>query len=400
MLFNVTVRDIARKERVIQVDAADLSSVSSKVIPLLRPGEAVDTAAPVSSRFGSLSSRRTLPINDISDFCLDLSELLASGVNAHNALEQIRGTKLRKSTKAMLDRMVSRSAQGANLAANFTEERAFLGDITVTLAVHGAETGKMDESLRMVVKILDRQAKRRDALVSALAMPCLALLVLAFILIGALFFFIPQVKDQMASRTTPNIATLTLFAASDYAREYWWVLLTALVGAIVFFSRPSRARRAFTRFINQISIVQKSFGTASNADFALLLGSLIVQKVPNLEALKITARRFSGSLLGAQLDSCIGKMKEGADIAKMLEQHTSLDPRTVTAINVGNATRHLGPHLIDFAERMYLRSDRAFGSFQRAISISAIFVVSFFVVLVYACIQGPVLELWSTYTNQ
>lgn len=395
MQLVATVLTADGKSRAFTFDADSENAGASKVLQFLKPGESILSVSKRRFNF-SISGPRRLSLDEVSDFCLDLGELIESNIPFLEALTKMSQVRQPPHIKSLLNRMIDRASEGASITANFQAEEKQLGEVCVALATQGEETKKLAESLRMVVNILDRDVQRQQAIVNAVIMPAISMIVLLIISVAALFFMVPMVRGQLVG-VTPNALSRVVFSLSDFARHDWfiWLPITCLLGYLIAWPNPLR-KRVFRMLKYRIGFIYGAIGRAENADFALIFGSLVARDVPQQQALSITARRFKSSDLGPALEKVITDKESGSDLAKALAGNTRLDDKTITNVQIGANAHNLGPHLIEYAKRTHARADRQFLVLQRWVSIISILIVALGVAVIYSAIQAPMTQMFSS----
>jgi type II secretory pathway component PulF len=389
MTFVITASRATGARRRFEVEAPSASQAPAAALPLLEPRETI-----LSVEEGSRPRRvRPLPKEEVAELMMDLSELLSIGNRTFNDALAIMVKERRSAqTASMLNRMLIRANQGAAPSANFQAEHGLLGDTCVALASQGDTSKKLPQALETVTNILDREIKQKAALVTALAMPAISASFLVIIFIAATLFLMPLIRDQMDS-VKPSGFSALMFGLSDMMREYWYVWAPVVAAAIFVFVRVKSARRLLQRiFFENWTLARRAFQTGLEADFCIIFGSMAANRVTNAVALRISAQRFRSLPLAAQLERTAADVDSGAPVQVALAAHCRLSHRTLSAFEIGQQTNNLGPHLLRYAERLYARSDRAFGVFSRTVTMVIVLAVAGSLLALYVAFYTPILE--------
>lgn len=391
MHFTVSVRSPSGKTRNILIEAPNRDRAGSMAATKIKPDENILFI--VEGKGGVTKKQKLLPLNTISDFCLDLSELLAGSNSFTEALTIIGNTDENPDIRKLANRMLDREKGGADVSQNFEGERGFLGNIAVALAIQGEASHSLSQNLETASKIIDRQIKQKASIVKAMAMPMIAISILIIVSTLAFAMLIPNLKAQMGNRITPNIITQFAYFISDLLLNYWvlWGALGAVFVYMLFFT-PIIKNAVLGFLIKRFKLAKRAFLASEQADLCMLFGSLVARNISTKDAMIATSLRFVGKPLEKQLLRAAEMMTVGSGVHEAMQMSTNLDPKTLSAFKVGERSGSLGEHLVQYSDRLYYRSDRAFEKFSNIISVTAILAMGGMVIFTFISSYGPLLQ--------
>src|SRR6185503_8277809 len=140
------------------------------------------------------------------------------------------------------------------------------------------------------------KSKVQSAMVYPLVMVVVGTIIMAVLMIKVIPNITSMFKQQ--GKTLP-INTRLLIATSDLFRNWWWLLLLGLVGALILFMKwtgSKDGRQVYHAFLLRLPVVGELVRTVSVSRFARTLGTMLQSGVPMLRALD-TAKQIVGNVL-------------------------------------------------------------------------------------------------------
>ena len=137
-------------------------------------------------------------------------------------------------------------------------------------------------------------------MIGALIYPALLSALGVTVMAGALIFFVPKFEPLLSGAQKP-LPTVLLFGASTILRNHWYVVLVALaaVAGVAWWSFQSDAnRRLLEKWRLKIPVVGTALRMLAITRFCRILGTMLVNGVPLLGALKIAKDATGSRLLG------------------------------------------------------------------------------------------------------
>lgn len=173
-------------------------------------------------------------------FYTKISQLLDNGVNLDQALGQLQRVATRKKSTTMTKFYGTLRATLAN-GGNFGQALSpYLPSSESIMIETGANTGKLQDSLKNTVSMMVQQKKLKKAIVGSMAYPVM----LFFMLILAMYLvstqIIPIFAEVLPIEKWQGLS-LTVAHASFFVKDYGMYCLLALAGAIaaVMWSLPN-----------------------------------------------------------------------------------------------------------------------------------------------------------------
>ena len=160
----------------------------------------------------------------------------------------------------------------------------------VNMVRAGEVGGLLDEILKRLAELLEKQARLRDRVKGALMYPAFVMVAAVGILIILMAFVVPTFLGMFTELGSElPLPTRILVAISTAVRSWWWVVLLGLAGAVsllrMFLQTP-----VGRRLTDQTMLRAPVFGSLVErlliARFARTFGTLLSSGVPILSALE------------------------------------------------------------------------------------------------------------------
>ena len=214
--------------------------------------------------------------------------------------------------------------------------------------------GILDVILDRLAGFLEKEMEIKGKIKSAMMYPTIVLC-FAVVMVFALFLFVlPRFKEIFTSMdvTLPPV-TQALFSASDWAKQYWWVVLIIGIGGFIGYKQYAKtAKGRYT--IDKIKLKLPIFGDLSLklsvSRFSRTFGTLIASGVPMMRSLEIVGETSGNTVLAEAVANARVSIREGAKISQPLAS-SGLFPAMVThMIDVGEETGRMSEMLSKVAD--------------------------------------------------
>ena len=358
--FEYTALDAGGRQRkgVLEGDS------SRQVRQLLRDqGLSPMSVATASRRNGARAgpaTRRRLSIGgtvaplDLALLTRQLATLIAAGLPVEESLHTIarQSDKRRLSTLVMDVR--GRVLEGHSLAAALGDyPNAFSSMYRSTVAA-GEQSGYLDAVLDNLADHTEQRFESVRNVQMALFYPVLLFVVSLFIIAGLMIYVVPRIVDVFADtgQTLP-LLTVALIDMSDLFRQYWWVLVTALVGvgvAVRWLRANASTRLWWDRRKLSMPLVRRLARGSNASRYASTLSILTSSGVPLVDAMKIATEVVSNTWLKRGLGRAVQGVSEGSSLRAALDAVGYFPPMFLHMVASGEASGELDAMLAKVAD--------------------------------------------------
>lgn len=315
----------------------------------------------MEAKIAPLRGQRVKP-SAIAAACSLLADQLDTGVPLLKALRVMGQHTSSAGLKTALARIAERVADGSTLADAMTEHGTLFGELEVSMVRAGEEGGFLDESLRRLAIVRERQEEIRGRLLSALAYPALLVVVGSIVVIGMLTFFVPKFEPLFESLRQSNrmpLPTTILLALSGFLQSWGLPLLVLIVVAIVVAKSLIPVER-IRLFRDRHSLKMKGIGpvvqSLAIARFCRVLGTLLQNGVPMLKSLEIARSATGNRILSQTIAAAAENIGAGKSLSIPLAASGHFPADVLEMLSVAEQSNKLESVLLKLADKLESRS--------------------------------------------
>ncbi len=218
--------------------------------------------------------------------------------------------------------------------------------IYVKMINAGEISGKLETSLKQIVKQMKKTHELNSSIRGAMIYPAVIVVAMSAIGVMMVTFVLPKLMVLFEEfEAELPLATRVLIAISNFMSQPLNVVLviTITILAIAGFVYSIKKYPGFKRLIHRINlhlfIIGPVIKKINLARFSLTLSSLLKSAIPIVEAVDITAETCGNMLYKEHLHQSTEKIKTGTPLSEILGEKIQLFPPMVTEmIMVGERT--------------------------------------------------------------
>lgn len=293
-------------------------------------------------------------MEDLAVTTRQLSTLVGASiplVDALSALFEQTDSPAMKKTIAQVRDSVN---EGLSFADALARHKRVFPDLYVNMVRSGEASGALDVVLLRLAEFLEGQHRLRSKVVAALLYPAVLLLISLAVLMYLLTAVVPKVVGMFESMNQVlPLPTRLLIAISSFLSATWWIVIIAVVAAVVLVSRWKRTDRGalrFDEFKMNVPIYGPIFRKVSVARFARTLGTLLASGVPIIESLRIVKTVVLNRIMEMAIEDSIAEVMDGSSLAAPLKRSGVFPPILVHMISVGEKSGSLEEMLTKAAD--------------------------------------------------
>lgn len=297
--------------------------------------------------WGGISTRH------MAAYCRQLATLVDVGVPLLRSLkilaERSAHPELRRVTADVARRVEEGQAFSSALAAH---PRVF-SPMFISVVRTGEAGGILEEALRRLSELLERQAEIRRRVVGALIYPVITLII-EIIIIGIIMVYaLPKlIAAYPKPEDLPQI-TRFLMSISTWVAANWLIALIVLAVVVIGFwlFRRTPSGRALTQNIAlRLPLCGNLIRKINVERFSRTLGSLTAAGIPLIEALAITAETSDNEVLRRTLLKVRETVERGGKMDEPMRSEPVFDAMVVDMVMVGDEAGALDTMLLKLAD--------------------------------------------------
>ena len=340
---------------------------------------------------------RGMSATELSLVTRQMATLLDSGLTMEQGLNALIEEAAEPRTREVLTGVKTEVTAGLSLAGALGAYPKSFPDFYRALVHGGEESGALPTVLQHLADYLDARQSLRQKTSLALLYPILVTVVAILIVTGLLVYVVPQVVQVFQqSRQGLPLLTRAMIGLSDFLRDAWPYLLVLLGGVVaaarMALRRPD-LRRRWHGFLLRMPWLGSLVRGVNTSRFASTLAILVGGGVPLLGALHSGARVMTNMVLAEAVERAIGRVREGASLARALGETRAFPPLLVHLVASGEASGKL-EQMLERAARLETQAlERRLAVFLALLEPVMILVMGGVVLMIVLAILLPIIEI-------
>jgi len=290
----------------------------------------------------AMAKKRKPKLQELATFTQQLANLLSSGMPLTVALNSMTHLESKGIPAAVSRDLRQDVMEGRSLSDAMGKQPRIFNELYVNMVKAGESSGALVEVLRRMATHFERFAEVQSKFTSALIYPAFV----STVGIGIIFFFMTYMMPKFMTifegmNVQLPMMTQMLIGTSRIFASYWWLMLAAVIAAIIFFKR-FQASAEGQRKIDEWKMKAPVFGKVIRlnlfAQFARTLSTLLENGVPVLTALKITEEIISNVIVKEAIAKTREAVTDGKTIAQPLANSKVFPQLMVDLVKIGEDT--------------------------------------------------------------
>lgn len=283
-----------------------------------------------------------------------LSMMLKSGISEVESLGIIKDQNPKKSFKRVLE-SVTRDVEGGQfLSESLGRFKDTFGDLFINLVKLGEVSGTLPDNLNYLSEEIKKRSTLKAKVKSAMIYPMIIFFTTIAITTGLIVFVLPKILGILGNlKVELPVTTKILIAVANVVNNDYLIIIGAAIITFVTWKFLKKLP-AFKYFIHQILLKLPIAGKIAleynMSNIARTLGLLLQSGVKIVEAVDLTAKSVSNTVIKRALATGTDEIKRGGALYKALDAYPNIFPVTLTRmIQIGERTGNLDSNLIYLA---------------------------------------------------
>jgi general secretion pathway protein F len=304
--------------------------------------------------------KRRVRSRDIGIMYGQLADLIGSGVPLLRALDSLIRSTVNQRLAAILREVRGNIADGKTLTDSLREFPDTFPLLHTAMIQAGERAAFLQDVLRGLSEFVERLDELRSKVIGALIYPALLVMLGVSIMIGALLFFVPKFEPLLSNAKKP-LPTQVIFAMSKTVRSYWYAVALAGVaaGGLLWTSlNNAGSRRWLDKARLKIPVAGSAMQMLAITRFCRILGTMLANGVPLLQALKISKDATGSTLMSEQIAQAAESVRDGKTLAGPLAAGGLFPDQILAMITVAEESNKLDKVLLQIADTVERRTNR------------------------------------------
>lgn len=310
----------------------------------------------------AVKKHRKLTSKQLSEFCREMSTLLASGVSIVRALEIIadeEGTS--PVEKALYLDILTDLKRGLSMS-DAMENRQCFPQLMLGMIRSGEGSGNIDSVMNRLCLHYERDNRLKQQVQSAMTYPMVLLVMSIAVVILIVTFILPQFEELFAEMESLPVATEILMGISDFLVNQWYVaLLVVFLLAVILrtVAKIYKVRRTIDYIKVHMPVAGKLNKVIYTARFSRTLSSLYSSGMPIASALQTAGATIGNIYVEEQFGQVISMVRSGIPLSQALREVDGLLRKLSSTIMIGEESGRLDTMLDSIAMIMEEEAETA-----------------------------------------
>jgi general secretion pathway protein F len=289
-----------------------------------------------------------------------LADLIGSGVPLLRALDSLTRSTVNPRLVELLRQVRRDVADGKSLTEAMRQHPETFPLLHTAMVQAGERASFLEEVLRGLSEFLDRLEDLQSKVIGSLIYPLLLSVVGMSVMVAALVFFVPKFEPLLENVQKP-LPTVVIFGLSHSVRHYWFVLVLGIGGVGLLIWRVLRSeagRRWIERWRLKIPVVGIAIRMVAITRFCRILGTMLANGVPLLQALTISKNATGSTLIGDRIAAAAESVREGKSLTGPLGEGNLFPDQILAMLTVAEESNKLDKVLLQIADTVERRTNR------------------------------------------
>ncbi|OGF28607.1 hypothetical protein A2242_04680 [Candidatus Falkowbacteria bacterium RIFOXYA2_FULL_47_9] len=282
---------------------------------------------------------------DVVIFSRQFSVMVSASIPIVQALKVLIDQTQNVTLKLIISEIADEVNGGAKLSDALGKRKNIFDQFYVSVVRAGETSGKLDEVLNYLADEMEKDYDMTHKIRGAMIYPAFVLTGLGIVGTVMLVWVIPKLTAMISeSGGELPLSTRIVIAVSSFMQAYWWLLLIAVIGAVVFFrfyvSLPSGRRQVdflklklpiFGPLLQKIALVR----------FTRSLKTLISGGVAISSSLHIAADVVGNAIYQDLIEKTKKEIEGGNSISSVFAQSAQVPAMVSQMLAIGEKTGKL-----------------------------------------------------------
>lgn len=344
---------------------------------------------------------RRVGSRQMATFFSQLADLLRSGVPLLRSLEILERQSAAPALSAILKEIHVKVADGTSLADAMAQYPRAFNELAVSMVRAGQEGGFLEDVLERVAIFTENQEDLKAKVMGAMAYPVFLAAVGVIVLNVLIIFFVPKFQpifDKLEAKGQLPMLTQALIGVSQVMQTYFWAVIMVVLFVTVAFRQwaiTTTGRAIVDAWRLRLPVAGKIYLSLALSRFTRILGTLLHNGIPILQALRIAKDSTGNRVLADAIESAAENVTAGNKLAEPLASCSYFPRDVVEMVSVGEESNQLEKVLINVADALEKRTARQLELFVRLLEPVMLLVMALIIGLVVAGLLLPVFKMSS-----
>ncbi|MCB9850576.1 MAG: type II secretion system F family protein [Phycisphaerales bacterium] len=339
--------------------------------------------------------KRKVKLRHQTGFYNQLADLLRAGVPLLRSLDVLGRQKTSAVLSEVLRDVREDVAAGQTLADAMAKHPNAFADLHVTMIRAGETGGFLEDVLARIAIFAERQNELRSKIIGSMIYPCILVGAGTAVVTLLMVFVVPELRKNLRPETF-NALSYVVFGISDFLGAYYPVLFVGLlliIAGLYAYKQTESGKYAFARAQLKAPLIGSIVKMVAICRFCRILGTLLANGVPILQALDISKASAGNIELSDRIGEAAESVQKGETLSKPLSKSGIFPPDIVDMMAVAEESNTLDQVLVQIAETNESRTGRLVDVAVRILEPILLLIMAVFVLCIALALLVPILTM-------
>jgi type IV pilus assembly protein PilC len=278
-------------------------------------------------------------IKQIAVFGRQFSTMLNAGVTIVNTLDILRQQTEHKKFKKVISDLYEDVQKGYTFSEAMEKHSSVFPNLMTYMVAAGEASGSLDVVMERMATHYEKEFKVNNKVKSAMVYPAVLSVVATLVVVFLLTFVMPTFLSMFEGSGVPLPApTRLLLAMSNSFRNFWYVYVIVIVGAIYLFKRFAstvEGRRTVDRWKLRMPLYKGLTRKVVSARFCRTLSTLLASGIPLLQALENVSGAVGNMVVAESIIESKEDVRKGVALSIPIRKTGHFPPMVDNMIKIG-----------------------------------------------------------------
>lgn len=332
---------------------------------------------------------RKVKARHLTTFYSQLADLLKAGVPMLRSLDVLANQASQGTLARVVKELREDVAGGQALGEAMGKHPHVFSPLHASMVRAGEQGGFLEDVLHRIAVFSEKQDELRNKVLGAMIYPCILMLVGAGVIFLLMFFVVPKIRQYLRPETF-NVLTVVTFTVCDMIQAHYVAIGLGMVAVAFLVStlvKTQWGHHVFEVVKLRAPLLGPIMTMVAICRFCRILGTMLHNGVPILQALRISKDSAGSDVLGKVIEEAADNVKKGAPLSRPLGDSGLFPPAIVDMIAVAEESNNLEHVLVQIADTNEARTAR---QIDLAVRVFEPLLLTF-IAAVVACLMGALI---------
>ncbi len=341
--------------------------------------------------------RRRVKTKYVTVFYSQLADLLRAGVPMLRSLDVLSRQESHGSLTQVLRELREDVAGGNALGDSMAKYPHAFSPLYAAMVRAGESGGFLEDVLQRIAIFSEKQDELRNKVLGALIYPAILVCVGTGVVVLIMTVVVPKLREHLRPETF-NALTHIVFGVSDGISNHYMKIFLAIVFILLsirVYMNTASGKLVMERAKLRMPVMGRILTMVAICRFCRILGTMLHNGVPILQALKIAKDSAGNQVLADLIEESADSVKKGAALSTPLGESGIFPPAVVDMIAVAEESNSLETVLVQIADTNEARTAREIDLGVRILEPILLTIMASLVLCIAVALLLPILTMGS-----